>query len=612
MDSSRDCGGHSQPKQKPSQESVSSISNQTPNPQLSAANIPTRPSPNNAQGENIAQNETSEKAQSGSRRFSRGRKRQEEKSPTVGATNQTDAVKQPSSNNIQDDAADETGRQNGTRKRRKRRPRARREENVSNAVKSDENAPPQNDAKGKESANHSRIRQKEQRHLQETPEGNKNIALKGIDNSLSKEKSQDDARVAGEEGRVQDDDVQKQGQNTRNEQKIATGKESRQKKLTQSGQLNGATRNLEEPTRQDKIKKQGTRGDQKNVETGTSGVANSKGEILPQNDMPNGSKGEGGSQTNTRKQGQKRSRNTRKANNKVLVEQDVQKVHKERKSDMLDVNNNTSQSSVKLRTTQNKTTETRPESVPDKDPSGNKRKAKKKKQKTGSQSKTQSLEAMRNLLSEGPKEIVNWLLLQQSSLFGKKQQKRKDEVVALLVKLLAKACDCKCHSGLENLFSVLSKSWFLTRRVGHILDQLSAKKSKTSQTKHFDLETLRDLAKVLKEILNRFPKASAELPIVKLHSSTMKLARSGELIDREISATVQELMELRKKEEVTRCRQEVMQRSRPFKTGNLIKLFFAFASWLVNLSFLLLFYFKCCKTNFLLDIQSILVASCRI
>ena len=570
MDSSRDCGGHSQPKQKPSQESVSSISNQTPNPQLSAANIPTRPSPNNAQGENIAQNETSEKAQSGSRRFSRGRKRQEEKSPTVGATNQTDAVKQPSSNNIQDDAADETGRQNGTRKRRKRRPRARREENVSNAVKSDENAPPQNDAKGKESANHSRIRQKEQRHLQETPEGNKNIALKGIDNSLSKEKSQDDARVAGEEGRVQDDDGQKQGQKTRNEQKIATGKESRQKKLTQSGQLNGATRNLEEPTRQDKIKKQGTRGDQKNVETGTSGVANSKGEILPQNDMPNGSKGEGGSQTNTRKQGQKRSRNTRKANNKVLVEQDVQKVHKERKSDMLDVNNNTSQSSVKLRTTQNKTTETRPESVPDKDPSGNKRKAKKKKQKTGSQSKTQSLEAMRNLLSEGPKEIVNWLLLQQSSLFGKKQQKRKDEVVALLVKLLAKACDCKCHSGLENLFSVLSKSWFLTRRVGHILDQLSAKKSKTSQTKHFDLEALRGLAKVLKEILNRFPKASAELPIVKLHSSTMKLARSGELIDREISATVQELMELRKKEEVTRCRQEVMQRSRPFKTGNLI------------------------------------------
>ena len=572
MDSSRDCGGHIQPKQKPSQESVSSTSNQTPNPQLSAANIPTRPSPNNAQGETIAQNETSEKAQSGSRRFSRGRKRQEEKSPTVGATNQTDAVKQPSSNNIQDDAPDETGRQNGTRKRRKRRPRARREENVSNAVKSDENAPPQNDATGKESANHSRIRQKEQRRLQETPEGNKNIALKGIDNSLSKEKSQDDARVAGEEGRGQDD-IQKQGQKgsqTRNEQKIATGKESRQKKLTQSGQLNGATRNLEEPTRQDKIKKQGTRGDQKNVETGTSGVANSKGEILPQNDMPNGSKGEGGSQTNTRKQGQKRSRNTRKANNKVLVEHDVQKVHKERKSDMLDVNNNTSQSSVKLRTTQNKTTETRPESVPDKDPSGNKRKAKKKKQKTGSQSKTQSLEAMRNLLSEGPKEIVNWLLLQQSSLFGKKQQKRKDEVVALLVKLLAKACDCKCHSGLENLFSVLSKSWFLTRRVGHILDQLSAKKSKTSQTKHFDLEALRDLAKVLKEILNRFPKASAELPIVKLHSSTMKLARSGELIDREISATVQELMELRKKEEVTRCRQEMMQRSRPFKTGNLI------------------------------------------
>lgn len=567
MDSSRDCGGRIQPKQKPSQESVSSTSNQTPNPQLSAANIPTRSSPKNAQGETIAQNETSEKAKSGSRRFSRGRKRQEEKSPTVDTTNQTDAVKQPSSNNIRDDVPDETGRQNGTHKRRKRRPRTRREENVSNAIKSDENAPPQNDATGKESGNHSRIRQKEQRRLQETPEENKNIALKGIDNSLSKEKSQDGARKM-----IQDAEVQKQGQKgsqTRNEQKIATGKESRQKKLTQSGQLNGVRRNLEEPTRHDKINKQGARGDQKNVETGTSGVAN-QGEILLQNDLPNGTTEEDGSQTNTRKQGQKRSRNRRKANNNVLVEQDVQKVHKERKSDTLDVNNNTSQSNVKLRTTQNNTTETRPESVPDKDPSDNKKKAKKKKQKTGSLSKTQSLETMKNLLSEGPKEIVNWLLLQQSSLFGKKPQKRKDEVVALLVKLLAKACDCKCHTGLENLFSVLSKSWFLTRRVGHILDLLSAKKSKTSQTKHFDLETLRDLAKVLKEILNTFPKASAELPIVKLHSSTMKLARSGELIDRDISATVQELMKLRKKEEVTRCRQEVMQRSRPFRTGNLI------------------------------------------
>ena len=424
-----------------------------------------------------------------------------------------------------------------------------------------------------------------------------------------------------------------------------TAKESGQQKVSQNGQLNGAIRDLEETLRQDKMKKQGTRGGKTKVETDKSDMAKCQEKDLPQNDRPSGSTGEVGSQDSTRKSGKKRTRNRRKANNEVPIEidsamkqtfpqdgatgvesgsqngtrkrnsteeraraqddkgiitvgdimnnpalsndtpndltagetgiqtgachvQDVEKVVRERKFHTLEVNNNSSQGDMQVETTQNGTTQERLKSVPDKEPKSNKRKAKKKKQKTASQLKTQSLEAMRNLLSESPEEIVNWLILEQSSLFGKKQQKRKDEVVALLVKLLAKACDCECHSDLGNLFSVLSKSWFLTRRVGPILDQVAAKKSKRSPTKHFDLETIRDLAKVLKEILNRFPKASAHLPILKLHSCTMKLARSGELVDREISSITQGLMKLSKKEEVTRCRQEAMHRSRPVKTGN--------------------------------------------
>ena len=378
MDSSRDCRGRTQPKQKQSQESASSSVDQTPNSQLSAAN---RPSPKKALGDTIAQNETSENAQSRSRRFSRGRKRPEDKSSMAGTANQTDAVNQPSSNNAPDCAKDDSGGQNGTRKRRKRRTRTRRKENASDAIKNGDN--------------------------------------------------------------------------------------------------------------------------------------------------------------------------------------------------VAEVNNNSSQGDMQVKATQNGITQNgipqkRVESVPYKDQKSNKRKAKKKKQKAGSQLKTQSLEAMRNLLSESPEEIVNWLILEQSSLFGKKQQKRKDEVDALLVKLLAKACDCECHSDLGNLFSVLSKSWFLTRRVGPILDQVVAKESKRSQTKHFDLETISDLVKVLKEILNRFPKASAHLPIAKLHSWTTQLARSGELVDRGISSTVQELMKVRTKEEVTRCRQEAMCRNRPVKTGNVL------------------------------------------
>ena len=236
MDSSRDCRGRVEPNQKQSQESVSSRSSQTPNPQLSEANISTRPSPNNTQVETIAQNEKGEKSQTRSRRFSRGRKRQEDKSSTVAATNQTDSVNQSSLNEVKDDATDETGKQNGTRKRRKRRPRTRREENVGDAIKSDENSPPQNETTGKESENHARIRQKEQSRLQETPEANKNIALKGVDNSLSKDSSQDDVRVTGEESRVKDNGVQKQGQRgsqKRTEEKITTAKETGQKKSSQ-------------------------------------------------------------------------------------------------------------------------------------------------------------------------------------------------------------------------------------------------------------------------------------------------------------------------------------------------------------------------------------------
>ena len=214
MDSSRDCRGSTQRnEQKQSQKSASSSVDQTPNSQPSAAN---RPSPNNAQGDSITQNEISEKAQSRSRRFSRGRKRSEDKSSTVGAANQTDTVNQPSLNNVQDCATDDTGGQSGTRKRRKPRARTRRKGNVSDAIKNDDNAALQNDATGKHSSNHSGIGQNQQRRPQEIPEANKIVAVKGINkginNSWSKDGSQDDLRAIGKESRVQDNGIQKQGQ----------------------------------------------------------------------------------------------------------------------------------------------------------------------------------------------------------------------------------------------------------------------------------------------------------------------------------------------------------------------------------------------------------------
>ena len=260
-----------------------------------------------------------------------------------------------------------------------------------------------------------------------------------------------------------------------------------------------------------------------------------------------------------------------KVQGRVSHAQDLEKTVQERKCEVLDISNSSSQNEVQVRTAVNNATENRSGIVADKDPRSSKRKAKKTSDKAGSQLKNRSLEAMRDLLNKSPEDIVNWLTSEHSFLF-KNQHKVKDEAVIVLVKLLAKACDCESHSDLTYLFSILSNSWFLTRRVGPFLDQLVTKKSKKSQTKH--LETIRDTAKVLTEIVTTFPNGCSSLPLVKLHTAAMRLANSGKLLDKKMISTVQELMRVKKKEEITKRKQNAVQRSPPIRAGKLSFFFF--------------------------------------
>lgn len=241
----------------------------------------------------------------------------------------------------------------------------------------------------------------------------------------------------------------------------------------------------------------------------------------------------------------------------------------ERQSVVLDANNNVSENEVRGGETEVESVhvENRSEIEAGEVPSSSKQKVKQTSNKLESQRKSPTIKAMRDFIDKSPEDIVNWLISDHSSLF-KKQHKMKDEVVALLVRLLGKACDCESCGDLTQLFSVLSTSWFLSRRVTPVLDQLVANKSKGSQTKHFSLETVKDIAKVQTEILKRFPTNKCPL-LAKLHG----LVNSGKLQDQGVISAVQEQMKLLKKEKVARSKQEAEQKRQRVRAGNVFIFF---------------------------------------
>ena len=195
-------------------------------------------------------------------------------------------------------------------------------------------------------------------------------------------------------------------------------------------------------------------------------------------------------------------------------------------------------------------------------PSSNGKKAEQAIDRLESQRKPPSVNAMTGFLTKTPQEIVNWLIRDHSSLF-KKQLKIKDEAVAVLLKLLAKACDCESSSNLKKLFKVLSSSWLLNRRALAILNQLTGKESKTSQNKHFTMETIREMAKVQTEILRRHP--TKKYPLMeKLHG----LVNARKLQDQGVISVVQEQQKLLSKEKVAQCKKEAVQKRKSAKAGN--------------------------------------------
>ena len=176
--------------------------------------------------------------------------------------------------------------------------------------------------------------------------------------------------------------------------------------------------------------------------------------------------------------------------------------------------------------------------------------------------------AMKDLLDKSPEEIVNGLISEHFPSLGKKQ-KMKDDTVIVLIRLLAKACHSESDIALEQSFTSLQSSWFLTSRLGVFLDQAMKKKSKDPQIQGLNLETVRDIVILLTEVFNRFPNSCPNSLLVKLHKVRMALLNSGKPLDKGIIFALQELTRLKKEDKFAGRKQ---QRGRSPRVGTVFRL----------------------------------------
>lgn len=161
-----------------------------------------------------------------------------------------------------------------------------------------------------------------------------------------------------------------------------------------------------------------------------------------------------------------------------------------------------------------------------------------------------SIKAMEGLLENSPEKIVHDLTSEHLPLLNKRRNMKDDEAIAL-IKLSVKACRCESHAGLEKMLSTLQSSWFLTRRLGALLNQLAWKKWQNQQIQVQKLDTVGDILTLVTNVMSRFPNSSSHFLLTKLHKSTMTFVRSGKPPNKGVVGILRDLMKLRKKLEIS-------------------------------------------------------------
>ena len=157
---------------------------------------------------------------------------------------------------------------------------------------------------------------------------------------------------------------------------------------------------------------------------------------------------------------------------------------------------------------------------------------------------------------------TEYLLKQQSGM--------KDDWIILIVSIVTKVCDCDCSENLLKLLHLLPGSSFLNFHLRPYLNKLSGSSLSPADLPAF----LRNVVKIMNELLRRFPSCYADLPVSDLYCATRMLSDTGQLADGALVTEVDEIMKLRieKAEELKRKEEEERQKRRkPRRDGEITK-----------------------------------------
>ena len=152
-------------------------------------------------------------------------------------------------------------------------------------------------------------------------------------------------------------------------------------------------------------------------------------------------------------------------------------------------------------------------------------------------------------------------LLQQQSFM-------EDHWIVLIVSIVTKACDCSSKEDLLKLLNLLPGSSFLNLQLRPFLNKLSVNNLPPSDVAVF----LRNVVKIMSELLQRFPNCFADLPLSDLYCGTRTLSDTGQLADDALATEVDEIMKLRmeKADELKRKEEEERQKRRkPGRDGEM-------------------------------------------
>ena len=176
--------------------------------------------------------------------------------------------------------------------------------------------------------------------------------------------------------------------------------------------------------------------------------------------------------------------------------------------------------------------------------------------------------ALQELDTKTPDEIIldltssrcfpatEFLLNQQSAM--------KDDWIVLTVSIVANACGCSSKEYLIKLLNVLPKSLFFTAHLRTFLNRLSACRMPATEVATF----LRNVVRIMKELLRTFPNSYADLPVSELYCG-IRIFYDTQQPDGALVAEGEELMRLRnqKADELKKVEEEKQHRRRPRRDG---------------------------------------------